>query len=59
MKDKIIRLLKSIGIALLCVLCVAGLIFAFVYGRTHPIFFWIMIGVMAFAALVSYIYDNL
>lgn len=59
MKDKIIRLLKAIGIALLCVLCVAGIIFAIVYARTHPIFFWIMIGVMAFIAFVGYIYDNL
>lgn len=59
MKDKIIRLLKAIGIALLCVICVAGITFAIVYARTHPIFFWIMIGVMAFIAFVGYIYDNL
>lgn len=59
MKDKLIRLLKAIGIALLCVLCLAGFIFVIVYARTHPTFFWIMIGVMAFTAFVSYIYDNL
>lgn len=58
MKDKIIRLLKAIGIALLCVLCVAGITFAVVYARTHPKFFWIMIGVMAFMALVGFIYDS-
>lgn len=59
MKDKIIRLLKAIGIALLCIICMAGFTFAIVYARTHPIFFWIMIGVMAFIAFVGYIYDNL
>lgn len=58
MKDKIIRLLKSIGIALLCVLCVAGITFAFVYARFHPTFFLVMIGVMGFMALVGYIYDR-
>lgn len=58
MKDKIIRLLKSIGIALLCVFCVVGITFAIVYARTHPIFFWIIIGVMAFMALVGYIYNR-
>lgn len=58
MKDKIIRLLKATGIALLCVICLAGITFAIVYARTHPIFFWVMIGVMGFVALVGYIYNE-
>ena len=53
------KLLKAVGIALLCSGLLIGFIFVIVYARTHPWAFWAMIIVAAFMALVVYIYDHL
>lgn len=53
------KLLKAVGIALLCCGLLIGFIFVIVYARTHTWAFWAMIIVAAFIALVGDIYNNL
>jgi len=53
------KLLKAVGIALLCSGLLIGLIFVIVYARFHHWLFWAMIIVAAFIALVGYIYDHI
>lgn len=53
------KLLKAVGIALLCSGLLIGFIFVFVYARVHPLLFWAIIIALAFFALVGYIYDHI
>jgi len=53
------KLLKAIGIALLCSGLLIGFIFVIVYARTYPWAFWALIIVAAFIALVCDIYNHL